>query len=119
MRKRNYKGRCEKRKIAKCQGVCKTYDAIQFHYVDILAADTSIVEIRCNVELDGLEEGAYTSDFVCLKESGEYMVRECVYRKMLTKPMTIKLLEISRQYWLAHGVFDWGIVVNEEKTIVT
>ena len=28
MRKRNYKGRCEKKQIAKCAGVCRTYDDI-------------------------------------------------------------------------------------------
>ena len=32
MRKKNYKGRCEKRKLDKCQGVCKTYDDIQYAY---------------------------------------------------------------------------------------
>ena len=24
MRKKNYKGRCEKRKLSKCEGICKT-----------------------------------------------------------------------------------------------
>lgn len=28
MRKRNYKGRCEKRNLSKCKEVCKTFDAI-------------------------------------------------------------------------------------------
>lgn len=27
MRKKNYKGRCEKRKLPKCVDICKTYDA--------------------------------------------------------------------------------------------
>ncbi len=28
MRKKNYKGRCEKRSVPKCEGICKTYDAL-------------------------------------------------------------------------------------------
>ena len=56
MRKKNYKGRCEKRVISKCGGVCRTYDPIQFAYADRLEADESIREIRVNVLLDGLED---------------------------------------------------------------
>ena len=40
MRKRNYKGRCEKRNVPKCEGVCKTYDALQSRMVDILSEET-------------------------------------------------------------------------------
>ena len=52
MRKKNFKGRCEKRKLSKCEGVCKTYDALQYAYADMLEADNDIVEIRCNVQLE-------------------------------------------------------------------
>jgi hypothetical protein len=75
--------------------------------------DDEISEFRCNVLLEGLSEGAYTSDFVCTKTDGTMFVRECVYRNRLTKPLTVKLLEASRQYWLRHGISDWGIVTNE------
>lgn len=61
----------------------------------MLQADNDIVEIRCNVLLEGTE---YTTDFVCTKTNQELRVRECVYRTHLTKPMTIKLLDISREY---------------------
>ena len=71
MRKKNFKGRCEKRKLSKCEGVCKTYDALQYAYADMLEADNDIVEIRCNVQLEGMD---YTSDFLCVKANGEYMV---------------------------------------------
>ena len=64
--------------------------------------------------MDGLAEGAYTSDFVCVKTDGDLMVRECVFRKFLKKPMTVKLLDASKDYWLKHGVSDWGIVIDEE-----
>jgi hypothetical protein len=115
MRKKSYKGRCEKKALSKCQGVCRTYDAIQTIYADELQDSNEIMDIRCNVLLEGLEAGEYTSDFVCLKSDGELMVRECVFRKHLTKPMTVNLLDASREYWLRHGVSDWGIVIDEEK----
>ena len=115
MRKKNFKGRCEKRVLNKCEGVCRTYDAIQFAYADRLEADDSIREIRVNVLLDGVEEGEFTTDFLCVKDNGELLVRECVNRKHLMKPMTVKLLDLSREYWLKRGVSDWGIAVNEEE----
>ena len=89
MRKKNFKGRCEKRVIPKCNDVCRTYDPIQSAYADMLAADDAIQEIRCNVPLDGLEVGEYTTDFLCVKADGDLMVRECVFRKHLTKPLTM------------------------------
>ena len=49
-----------------------------------------------------------------MKVDGGLMVRECVSRKHLTKPMTTKLLDASRNYWKSHGVSDWGIVVEKE-----
>ena len=115
MKKKNYKGRCEKRTLSKCVGVCRTYDDIQSCYADILQTDDTITEFRCNVLLDGLTEGDYTTDFVCTKSDGDLMVRECVQRRLLTKPMTVKLLELSRVYWLNHGVTDWGLVIDAEK----
>lgn len=115
MRKKGFKGRCEKRMLSKCKEVCRTYDAIQYAYADQLQEDSKIQEIRCNVLLDGLKEGEYTSDFVCVKLDGDLMVRECVYRKHLMKPLTVKLLDASREYWLRRGVKDWGLVIDAEK----
>lgn len=115
MRKKDYKGRCQKRTLPKCSEVCRTYDNIQYMYADILQNSNEIKEIRCNVLLEGLSEGEYTSDFVCVKSDSDLMVRECVFRKYLTKPMTVKLLDASREYWLKHGVSDWGLVIDAEK----
>lgn len=115
MRKKNYKGRCEKRTLSKCQDVCRTYDEIQSSYAATLETNNEIKEIKCNVLLDGLEIGEYTSDFVCIKTNNDLMVRECVFRKYLTKPLTVKLLDASREYWLRHGVTDWGLVIDAEK----
>ena len=83
MRKKNFKGRCEKRSLSKCHDVCRTYDPIQYAYADVLQADDDITEIRCNVLLDGLELGEFTTDFVCVKTNGDLMVRECVSRNHL------------------------------------
>ena len=95
MRKKNFKGRCEKRTISKCEEVCRTFDSIQYAYADVLQASENIKEIRCNVPLDGLPDGEYTSDFVCTKTNGDLLVRECVERRFLTKPLTVKLLDAS------------------------
>ena len=115
MKKKNYKGKCQKRKVEKCADTFRAYSDIQYAYVNYLEQDDNITEIRCNVLLDGLPDGEYTSDFVCTKSNNELMVRECVSRTHLTKPMTIKLLDLSREYWLKKGVTDWGLVINEEK----
>lgn len=115
MLKKGYKGRCEKRILSKCQDVCRTYNAIQTRYADLLQENEEITEIRCNVLLDGFKEGEYTSDFVCIKSDGDLMVRECVQRKLIAKPMTVRLLDASREYWLRHGVSDWGLVIDAEK----
>ncbi len=77
MRKKYFKGRCEKRSVSKCTDICRTYDAVQAAYADILAQDDDITEFRCNVLMEGLSEGDYTSDFVCTKADGSLMVREC------------------------------------------
>lgn len=111
MRKKNYKGRCEKRIISKCKGVCKTYDPLQYTYSELLEKNENISSFECNVLLSNEE---YTSDFVCEKLDGDMMVRECVLKNHLSKPMTIKLLDISREYWLRRGIEDWGLVINEE-----
>ena len=100
MRNKNYKGRCEKRTSEKSWEICRIYDDIQKTYLSVL---------------EGLEMGDYTSDFVCIKADGDLLVRECVFRKYLTKPKTVKLLDVSRTYWQRRGVQDWGLVIDEEK----
>ena len=114
MKKKNYKGKCQKRKVEKCAETFRAYNDIQYAYVNKLEQDDNIKEISCNVFLKELKEGEYTSDFVCIKSNNKLMVRECVQRIHLTKPMTIKLLDLSREYWLKKGVTDWGLVIDEE-----
>ena len=117
MKKKSYRGtRCEKRTMSKCaDGVVRTYNVIESKYADKLQEDPDVKEFRCQVLLEGLEIGEYCSDFVATKVDGDLMVRECVFRKHLTKPMTAKLLDASRGYWLRRGVTDWGIVVDKKK----
>lgn len=114
MRKRGYKGRCQKISLSKSKEICRTYDSIQSMYAEKLEESPDIQEIRCNVLLERLEEGEYTSDFVCIKTNGDLMVRECLQRDRLTKPMNVKLLNASRNYWIKRGA-DWGIVVDAKE----
>ena len=115
MRAKTFRGsRCTKKKLKKCEEVARTYDKIQTRYADILDNDESIKSIRVNVVLEDLDEGEFTSDFVCTKTDGDLMVRECVFRKKLSLPRTCKLLDASMQYWNRRGVKDWGIVVERE-----
>ena len=72
MRKKGYKGRCEKRVLNKCQDVCRTYDDIQRAYADILQEREEIAEFRCNIPLDGLEEGEFTTDFLVTRTDGDF-----------------------------------------------
>lgn len=117
MKKKSYKGtRCEKRAMSKCaDGVARTYNVIESRYADKLEENPDVKEFRCQVLLEGLEMGEYCSDFVATKIDGDLMVRECVFRKYLTKPMTAKLLDASRLYWMRRGVTDWGIVVEKKE----
>lgn len=114
MIKKNYKGRCIKKSVSKAKDVCRTYNEIQLAYLEKLQTNNDIAEIQCNVPLDA-ELSDYTTDFCCVNSDGDILVRECVYRKHLCKPMTIKLLDDSRLYWINRGVTDWGLVIDAEK----
>ena len=116
MRNQNSKVRCEKRKMSKCKDVVKTYNAVQFAFADVLEKDENIKEFVCNFPLSDfpITDGKYTSDFYCTTIDGDIVVYECVFRKHLTKPLTAKLLDASRGYWMKRGV-DWRLVVDAEK----
>lgn len=114
MRNQNSRVRVTKRKLSKCKDVCRTYNDIQFAYADILEKDNLVIEFCCNVVLSDIElDGTFTTDFLITKTNGDLYVRECVRRDKITKPLTIKLLDVSRTYWLRRGVEDWGIVIDE------
>lgn len=115
MNRMDYKGRQQKRSLPKFECVCITYDEIMFAYATQLSENADILAVRCNVPIkDPIEEKRYCTDFVFETMNHEKIVRECVYRKQLTKPMTAKLLEASRTYWKKQGITDWGIVTDAE-----
>ena len=115
MKKKNYRGvQCIKQSFRKCDEVCRTYSKIQTALVALLQEDTGVVSFKCNVQLVGVEDDQYTSDVVAIKSDGTTMVRECVWRKNLSRPSTARLLDVSRNYWLSQGVEDWEIVIEKE-----
>lgn len=114
MYSKNYKGRCNKKRISKCKDVVRCYNSIMAAYIEALEKDENIVEVCCNVPLDDFSLGEYTTDFVCTLKSGDIRVRESVQRDKITHHVTVKWMDASRTYWLHRGVHDWGIVTNEE-----
>ena len=116
MRSKNFKGsKCVKMKLQKSEEVVRTFDNIQATYAQILDKNENIQKIQCNVPLEGVEGGEFTTDFLCTKTDGDLMVRECVFRKKLSLPRTCKLLDLSREYWTKRGIVDWGIVIEQEE----
>ena len=115
MRNTNSKVRCEKRQMSKCKGVVKTYNDLQYAFADMLEKDATIQEFVCNYPLSDfpITNGKYTTDFYCTTTEGEVIVYECCFRKHITKPLTAKLLDESRNYWLKRGV-DWRLVIDAE-----
>ena len=103
MQKKNYKGRCVKRSLSKCKGVCRTYTPLQQAYADILQNERAIAEFETNVLLEGEE---YTSDFLFKNMNGDLGVRECVNRNHLTKPMVVKLLEVVCMFGTPHYTYS-------------
>ena len=113
MRNRNSHSITFKKKLNKCIGIFRAYNELQLKYGELLNENEEIIEIKVNVLLEDFELGdSFTSDFVCIKKDNSLMVRECVLRKNLLKPSTIKVLDASHNYWTNKGVNDWGIVLN-------
>ena len=104
-----------KKQLNKCKTVYTAYNDIQYAYGISLDNNNDIVDIKCNVKLIGCVEGEhYTTDFYCTKINGDIMVRECVDKNKLLKPMMARMLDISRNYWISKGITDWGIVLGED-----
>ena len=114
MLKNNPKTRCIKLNLSKSSDVCRCYSELQSKYARILEARDDVELFTCNMPLNGLAMGNYTSDFFVRRTDGTLMIRECVNRNHLTKPMTVRLLDASRDYWNRRGVTDWGIVLEKE-----
>lgn len=52
MYKKNYKGRCEKKSLSKCDTICRCYSTIQSVYADKLETDPSVQSFQCNAPLE-------------------------------------------------------------------
>ena len=111
MRNSNTRSKTFKKKLNKSKKIFYAFSELQYRYGEILDTKDEISEIKANIKLD-LEDN-YTSDFYIVKTDGSVMVRECVYKDKLMKPNTIKLLDISRNYWLSKGIENWGLVLDE------
>ena len=113
MRNKNTHSLTIKKKLKKSRKLFCAYSELQLKYGERLDENNDIVEIRANVNLEGFDLGeSFTSDFVCTKQNGELMVRECTYKKHLLRPTTLRQLDASRSYWLSRNVEDWGIVLD-------
>ena len=53
MRKKDYKGRVEKRALSKCEGVCRTYDKLQYQYATLLNESDDVKNFMVNVLMEG------------------------------------------------------------------
>ena len=72
MKKINYKGRCEKRKVSKCKDICRTYSKIQSVMVDMLqsnvqnssesAYEAAVAERVVSRIMDGVFDGTISGD---------------------------------------------------------
>ena len=94
MRPKNFKGgRCIKTKLKKCEEVARTYDKIQTAYADVLDKDKNVEVIKCNVLLENLEDGEFTTDFLCTKTNGDLRDTSVQIRfLLLTAVMCLKTL---------------------------
>ena len=62
------------------------YNDIQYMFGKVVDTWSNIIEIKANVKLDDFILGdSYTTDFVCTKDDGELMVRECVFISKINK----------------------------------
>ena len=56
MKKKNFKGRCERRSLGKCKEVGRTYSPIQYAYADLLETDEGIAEFMDKNGIKSLSE---------------------------------------------------------------
>ena len=113
MRNSNTRVSTIKKSLPKCVGVFYAYNLLQNKYGELLSNRDDVLEFKANIRLIDFSLGdSYTTDFIITTIDGKTLVRECVSKGKLLKPMTIKLLDASRAYWLSKGIKDWGIVVD-------
>ena len=102
-----------KKKLPKCISTFYAYNSLQLKFGELLSSRDDVQDFKANVKLDGFPLGdSYTTDFVITTTEGKTFIRECVYKDKILKPLTIKMLDASREYWISRGYKDWGIVID-------
>ena len=113
MRNSNTRVSTIKKRLSKCADIFYAYNSLQDKYGELLSRRDNVLEFKANIKLEDFPLGTtYTTDFIITTTDGRTQIRECVYKDKLLKPMTIKLLDASRAYWLSKGINDWGIVID-------
>ena len=93
-------------------GSCRLYSLLQRKFVERLDNNDAVESFETNVVLDGLPiEGVYSTDVLVKYKDGSAMAYECVLRRHISKPQTVKLLSLSRTYWINKGV-NFGLVTE-------
>ncbi len=93
-------------------GTCSLYSPLQKRFAEFLDKDNNVKEFEANVVVSDLElEGTYTTDFVVKYNDESIKAWECVLRRHITKPKTLKMLSASREYWLKKGI-KWSVVTE-------
>ena len=86
-------------------GVCKLYSSLQRKLAERFENDDSVETFEVNVKVDELPiDGAFTTDLLVKFKDGSLKACECILRRHLTKPMSMRLLSLSRAYWMKKGV---------------
>ena len=94
-------------------GVCKLYSSLQRKLAERFENDDSVETYEANVKVDELPiDGTFTTDFLVKFNDGSLKAYECILRRHLTKPMSMKLLSLSRTHWIKKGV---GFAIATEK----
>ena len=79
----------------------------------MLQADDEVTGFRCNVLLEGLAEGEYTSDFVCEKKSGE-ITQKMIFAFSLSKNANpLSHLQVQFESALATHPLCYNLISNK------
>ena len=95
--------------FSKHHGECRIYSALQLACAKSLESNPTVKEFITNVQMTGTE---YTSDFLITYQDDSVMVQECIRLEDYETPMGQHLIEQSKEYWISHGVWHWGLVVE-------
>ena len=100
MRKKNYKGRCEKKTIDKCKTVCKTYDPIQSAYVYILDDRNDVAEINHALYTALLLSGKLTTHLEEIDRVASKMYDRLVEQLKQRDGNTVELKVLTQTEWV-------------------